>query len=252
MNHQAEASRLEIATPARVLRKLWGAAATVLSILYTIVLAPFAALTAPLNDGHPVSHIGRLWARMILWTCGVRVEITGLDHLQSAGPWIFVSNHQSFFDIFAAIAWLPCEVRFIAKKELMRIPLIGYAMRRANHIVIDRQAGGQSIRRALEVSRMGYSIYVFAEGHRFSDNRVHEFSDGAAWLAIHTKLPCVPVAVSGTSRFMPRGARLVAPGGRMRIAIGEPIATGDLKSADRAGLTRQLEAAVRNTFVTEL
>ena len=118
--------------------------------------------------------------------------------------------------------------------------------------MIDREAGGKAIRRAREVVRHGYSICVFAEGHRFSDNRVHEFSDGAAWLAIMNKLPCVPMAISGTSTMMPRGAKFVVPGRRMRMKFGTPIPTVGLRSADRADLTRRLEAAVRADFTTEV
>jgi 1-acyl-sn-glycerol-3-phosphate acyltransferase len=227
------------------LKLAWGTVATILGVIYTIILAPFSALSAPLFNGHAVTHIGALWSWLIIKTCGVRVEIEGVENVRNASPCIIVSNHQSFFDIFAALAYLPCEPRFIAKRELMKIPLVGYAMRRAHHLIIDRQAGGQAIRRVLEVTQMGYSIVVFAEGHRFSDGRVHEFSEGAAWMAITTKLPIVPMTVSGSALFFPPGAKLVVPGGKMRIVLGKPIETKGLTSRDRRALSRQLEEAVR-------
>jgi len=231
------------------LKLAWGAVATILGVIYTIILAPFAALSAPLFNGHAVTHIGALWSWLIIRTCGIRVEMEGLENVRNTAPCIIVSNHQSFFDIFASLAYLPCEPRFIAKRELMKIPLVGYAMRRAHHLIIDRQAGGQAIRRVLEVTRMGYSIVVFAEGHRYADGRVHEFSEGAAWMAITTKLPIVPMTVSGSGRFFPPGAKVVVPGGRMRIVLGEPIETKGLTSRDRRPLSKRLEDAVRAKLV---
>jgi 1-acyl-sn-glycerol-3-phosphate acyltransferase len=93
---------------------------------------------------------------------------------------------------------------------------------------------------------------VFAEGTRFSDNRVHPFNDGAAWLAIATRQKCVPMAISGTASFFPRGARVVRPGRRMRMAIGTPIDTTHMRGDDRETLTRQLEESVRALFRSEV
>jgi 1-acyl-sn-glycerol-3-phosphate acyltransferase len=238
--------------PMRAFKFVWGVAATLLAVLYTAVLAPCTALAAAFNHGHMVTHITRLWARLIIRTCGVKVEIQGLENLEGLGQYVLVANHKSFFDIFAVAAYMPGEIRFVAKKELLRIPVIGYTLRRSQHIVVDRQRGGQAIRKSLETVRCGYSICVFAEGHRFSDKLVHEFSDGAAWLAIATGLPCVPMAISGTAALFRRGAKIVVPCGRMRMTIGKPIETKGLKSADRIELTRRLEEAVRASFVTEV
>lgn len=235
-----------------VLELLWGAIATGLSVLYTVIFAPPAALVALAGYPHVVSRISRIWARMILRTCGVKAEIDGLEHLAGLDSYVLVSNHQSMFDIFAILGYMPGEVRFVAKQELGKIPFIGYTMRHAGHIMIDRARGGSSIRRALEVARGGYAIVVFGEGHRFSDNRVHPFNDGAAWIGILTRLKCVPMAISGTIFFYPRGAKIVRPGRRMRMTIGEPIDIANLRGADRAALTRRLEDAVRALFRTEV
>ena len=104
-------------------------------------------------------------------------------------------------------------------------------MQRGGHIIIDREAGGKAIRRAIQVIRGGLDVCVFAEGHRFNDNRVHEFNDGAAWLAILSKLPAVPMSISGSGVFFPRGAKIVTPGGTMRMRIGKPIC--DRRDAQR-------------------
>lgn len=238
--------------PTGAFRFAWGVIATALSVLYTAVLATLAVIAAALGSARVVSVLARLWSRLIIRTCGVKVEVEGLDNLAGLDSCVLVANHQSFFDIFATIALIPREVRFVAKKELLKIPLIGYALRHSEHVVIDRQAGGSAIRNALKVMRSGRLMCVFAEGHRFSDNRVHEFNDGAAWLAIAAKVPCVPLTFSGTAAFFPRRAKVVVPGGRMRMTLGKPIAAAGLRSEDRAELTRRLEEAVRASFITEL
>ena len=231
---------------------VWGAAATALAVFYTAVLAPCAALVSVLGYPHLATPISRLWGWLIVHTSGVKVEIEGLEHLAGLNSYVLVSNHQSFFDIFAICAWMPGEPRFVAKQELGKIPVLGLAMRRSGHIMIDREKGGQAIRKALKIAREGFSIVVFAEGTRFSDNRVHPFNDGAAWLAIATRQKCVPMAISGTAGFFPRGARIVRPGRRMRMAIGPAIDTTQLRGADREALTRQLEESVRSLFRTEV
>jgi 1-acyl-sn-glycerol-3-phosphate acyltransferase len=231
---------------------IWGAAATALAVVYTAALAPCAALVSMLGYPHLATPVSRLWGWLIVHTSGVKVEIEGLEHLAGLKSYVLVCNHQSFFDIFAICAWMPGEPRFVAKQELGKIPVLGFAMRRSGHIMIDRAKGGQAIRKALKSAQEGFSIVVFAEGTRFSDNRVHPFNDGAAWLAIATRQKCVPMAISGTAGFFPRGARIVRPGRRMRMAIGPPIDTTELRGADREALTRQLEASVRALFRTEV
>ena len=234
------------------MRWLWGVIATILSLLYTVIFSIPSALASFFDHGHAATPIIRAWSWCIIRTCGIRIEMDGLENLRAAGPCVIVCNHQSLFDILASIMMLPGEVRFVAKKEILKLPILGFILHKSENIVIDREAGGKAIRRARDVVRHGYSICVFAEGHRFSDNRVHEFSDGAAWLAIMNKLPCVPMAISGTSTMMPRGAKFVVPGRRMRMKFGTPIPTAGLRSANRADLTRRLEAAVRADFTTEV
>jgi 1-acyl-sn-glycerol-3-phosphate acyltransferase len=232
--------------------RAWGAAAVLMALLYTAVLAVFAAITAPFWHGKAVSFIAWLWSKLILGTCGIKVELEGLEHLDSLKSFVIVTNHQSVLDIFALFAALPYELRFIAKKELFKIPLIGFAMHRSGHILIDRVAGGQAIRHALKIVRRGNPIVFFAEGHRYADNQVHPFHNGAAWLAILGKLPCIPAAICGSGELFPPGAWTVKPFGRIRIKLCPAIPTADLKPSQRDQLTQQLENAVRAAFIEQL
>jgi 1-acyl-sn-glycerol-3-phosphate acyltransferase len=185
---------------------------------------------------------------LIFHTFGLSAELAGMENLQGLNSFVLVSNHQSIFDIIAVFLLIPREMRFLAKREIKKIPLIGITLEHSHNIVIDRASGGKAIRRAIAAAAHGYSICVFAEGHRFSDNRVHEFNEGAAWLAIATKLPCIPMAIGGTAELMPRGAKYALPRRRIRIVLRKPIATLGLKSADRTELTRRLEAEVHAAF----
>jgi 1-acyl-sn-glycerol-3-phosphate acyltransferase len=253
MGNHVEARRLGSAAPLRILKFVWSAAATFLSVLYTVALAPCAAISAGLGFYKLTSSISRFWARLIIHTCGIKVEIEGLENLRELKSYVLVTNHQSFFDIFAVLAYLPGDTRFVGKKELLQIPVVGYAMVHNGHVIVDRQGGGRSIRRALEAARNNnYPICIFAEGHRHNDGRVHEFEQGAAWLAILSKLPCVPMAISGSGAFFPREAKFAVPGSRMRMTLLPPIPTENMKSGDREMLTQKLEESVRAAFLPEL
>ncbi len=235
-----------------MLGSLWGFAATILAVLYTAVFAPAAALGAAVGKPEVVGVLGRIWARFIVRTCGVKVEIVGVEKIARLKSYVLVANHKSFFDIFAVLAYMPGYTRFVAKKELLKIPFVGYALDHGGHVIIDRQHGGRAIRKALETAKANYPICVFAEGHRYNDSSVHAFNDGAAWLAIMAGLPCVPLSISGSGAFFPREAKFVVPGKTMRMVIGEPIPTENLASADRSALTKRLEEAVKESFVTEV
>jgi 1-acyl-sn-glycerol-3-phosphate acyltransferase len=231
-----------------VLEYVWGMIATILALLYTAILIWPAALASVFADGHFCSPIFRLWAWLIFQTFGFSVEVVGTENLEGIDSFVLVSNHQSLFDIVAILLLIPREVRFLAKREIKKVPLLGFTMERSGNIVIDRASGGKAIRRALAIVDRGYSICVFAEGHRFSDNRVHEFNEGAAWLAIATKLPCIPMAITGTAEVMPRGARLAIPRQRIRIVLRAPIPTAGLRGAARTQLTERLQAEVKTAF----
>jgi 1-acyl-sn-glycerol-3-phosphate acyltransferase len=252
MDDNVDAPQIVVIPKVGILRRAGGVIATVLAVLYTALLAVPVALASLFGNGHFATPVIKLWSWAIYHTCGISVEIEGLENLEGVPAFVLVSNHQSLFDIVAVLHLIPREMRFVAKRELKKIPVIGFALERSENIVIDRERGGKAIRRALEVARHGYSICVFAEGHRFSDNRVHEFNDGAAWLAIATRLPCVPLAISGTAALMPRKAKFVIPGRRIRFALGRPISTEGMRSADRLELTRRLEAEVRAAFRGEV
>ena len=141
------------------------------------------------------------------------MEIEGLENLAGLKSYVLVADRPSFFD--SSHPPLSCRASraSLLKRNCSRCRWSVLAMQRGGHILIDRDAGGQAIRKAIKIIQSGLDVCVFAEGHRYNDNRIHKtFEDGAAWLAILSKLPAVPMSISGSGRFYPRGAIFVTPG----------------------------------------
>ena len=167
--------------------------------------------------------------------------------------YVLVTNHQSFFDTFAIAGFMPGDPRFVAKKELLKIPIVGFAMQRGGHILIDRDSGGKAIRKAIQIIRSGLDVCVYRRGpsvQRWPRARVRRRRGVAR----------DPVKAAGgadvdkraQAASIPRGAIFVTPGLTMRMRIGKPIPTEDMRSSDRTELTQKLEEAVRASFTTEV
>jgi 1-acyl-sn-glycerol-3-phosphate acyltransferase len=165
------------------------------------------------------------WAKAILFVCGVKVEVKGAENIKVDSPQVFMSNHQSYFDIFTLLAALPVSFKFILKQELMKIPLLGWAMKGARYISIDRGDGRKAIismNKAAEKIRNGASVLIFPEGTRSEDGVVGEFKKGGFLLAVKSGCDIVPVAISGSRDIVPKGSRKVNKG-TIRFNIGKPI-----------------------------
>lgn len=187
-----------------------------------------------------------LWAPGLLRGAGVRLLVQGGDDLDWSAPALFVCNHQSMIDIPTAFMALPCDLRFIAKRELAHVPFLGWYMRATGMIFVERGEGAkarQSIRLAGERVRAGASVLAFPEGTRSLDGRIHEFKKGAFVVAIEAQVPIIPVAIEGAQRVLPRGGFRVRPGD-IRVAIGKPIPTRGLRYEDRDPLIAQVRQAL--------
>lgn len=237
------------------LRYLWGLAADIWIFTSTILFALLAiAGTLLLRRGWVADRIGRVWSRAIVRVCGIDLEIQGLQRLTPGQSYILISNHLSNFDIWCTLGFLPLPIRFVAKQELLRLPVFGQALRLSEHIVIDRQhpqAAIERINRAARTAPAGIGILFYAEGTRSRDGKVHAFKKGGVSLALSTGLPIVPVSVSGTRKFLPRGCAVIRPGGRVRIVLDTPIATAGLPFEARDALNEQVRQAVLRHFVEE-
>jgi 1-acyl-sn-glycerol-3-phosphate acyltransferase len=191
-------------------------------------------------------RIPREYGRDLLRVNRVPVRATGLDKLQGLGPCVYASNHESWFDIPALVTTLPGSVRFLAKKELGKVPLFGRAMRLTGHITVDRDnpdAAHAAYAAAAHAIPGGISAVVFAEGTRTRDGKLRPFKKGPFVLAILAQAPVVPVYVEGGYRILRRGSLRPRPG-TMTVHIGEPIATTGLRYDDRDALAARVRAAI--------
>jgi 1-acyl-sn-glycerol-3-phosphate acyltransferase len=138
--------------------------------------------------------------------------------------YVFVSNHQSIYDIPAIFASLPFQLRIIAKDSLARFPVLGWHLRRGGHLFVDRQHPDRDgiLKRWRALVSEGLSLIIFAEGTRSPDGRVARFKAGSFLLAIEAGLPVVPVAVVGTRAVMPKG-RLRTEPGAVTLVVHDPI-----------------------------
>jgi 1-acyl-sn-glycerol-3-phosphate acyltransferase len=168
------------------MNKLVRTAATYVTVLFlTTLLGPVAGLVS-VWDTRWADPILRIWARAILAAAGVQLEVRGLENVPSR-TCVVVSNHQSHFDALAILTALRRHVRFVAKRELFRIPIFGLALRATGNIEVNRTGGDkdrEQLRRAVAAVRERVTLLFFAEGTRSPDGALRPFKKGAMLLAL--------------------------------------------------------------------
>jgi 1-acyl-sn-glycerol-3-phosphate acyltransferase len=221
---------------------------TPLLILSTIVMY-LISLAVSLVDrsGNSAHRVARLWGKMLLAVSFIRVSASGVEKLDPNGTYVFVANHASLMDIPAVLSRLPQQFRFLAKKSLYRIPFLGWHLRWAGHLPVDRSNARNSLKSMNEAGRIiaerRVCMLLFPEGGR-SPHGLREFREGAAYIAIKAGVPVVPIAIVGMRELLPMGSMHIRSG-KVKLLVGNPISTADLKSSDRAQLTARLHDEVR-------
>ncbi|MDI6726188.1 MAG: lysophospholipid acyltransferase family protein [Smithellaceae bacterium] len=213
-----------------------GVAFTAYICLVVITLSLF-------SGGADRAHkVARIWAKILLLISSTRVTVIGGHNVLSKQPQVFMCNHQSDFDILVAMAHIPGQFRWLAKKELFRIPIFGPAMRGVGYIEIDRQdhqKAMKSLDEAAEKIRDGKSVMTFPEGTRSRDGQVKPFKPGTFYLAIKSGAPIVPVTIVGTAEIMPRRSLKVRPG-RVTLIIDPPIDVSEYTIETRDQLIKRV------------
>jgi 1-acyl-sn-glycerol-3-phosphate acyltransferase len=230
-----------------VIRTLWFYAVLVASSVVHAFAAIVAALLGVRHRPGGVYDWSTVdWARQILWGAGTPVHVEGLERVPRDTPVVYASNHSSVFDIWVLAAVLPGSVRFVAKQELRRVPLIGRAMVRAGHVLIDRAVKSRALEAYAAAAgqiRRGVSAVVFPEGTRSRDGRLLPFKNAPFALAIVAQVPVVPVYVHQTFEILARGAWRLRPR-PIRVLVGEPIPTTGLGPDDRQRLRDRVHAEI--------
>lgn len=223
---------------------IWVVFATLVCGIVVIVLSFF------LRSGNFMHKIARFWGKSILVVSRIKVSVKGLSNIDPSSPYIYMPNHQSNFDIPVLLGHLTVQFRWLAKKELFKIPIFGHAMRNVGYISIDRsdrQSAFESLKVAAEKIKSGVSVLIFPEGTRSRDGKIRPFKKGGFVMAIDSGVPIVPVVITGTRSIMPKGRFRVYPG-HVSMVIHKPIETSIYTPETKDGLMEKVRRVICDNF----
>lgn len=221
--------RLLVDVPRTLLTVVAGVATTIVSVVLVVVVSSF-------NDTSPfIERVIRFWSRVWLVASGTRLLVEGGEKVDPDRSYVVVANHLSTLDIMACLLAIPVPIRFLAKKELFRIPVLAQGMRVVGIIEVDRQARAavhaEVNRQAQDLIAKGRSLIIYAEGTRPRDGVMRQFKKGAFTMAVSAQLPVLPVSIYGSYQAWRPGTLLVR-GGSIRIVIDDPEETTGLTGND--------------------
>jgi len=223
---------------------LWAFIATLILCIPVII----AALLS--RTGNLAFSLSKIWAYIMLAVSFVRAEIKNKARIIKGQSYVIISNHQSQYDILALVTTLGIQFRWIGKKEVLKIPIFGYALYASRNIFIDRSntaSAIESINKGMDRLPKGASVMVFAEGTRSADGQIQEFKKGGFMVAILRKIPILPVTVNGSLRVLPKGSLVVKPG-KIQVVIGDPIDTSGYTTAIVQELIDKTRQAIMANF----
>ncbi|XP_023731402.1 1-acyl-sn-glycerol-3-phosphate acyltransferase BAT2, chloroplastic [Lactuca sativa] len=199
--------------------------------LFLFVLMVISHPFVVLRDGYQRNFhhlIAKIWACMSVYPF-FKVKIQGLENLPPKNsPAVYVSNHQSFLDIYALLT-LGRNLKFISKTAIFLFPVVGWAMFLMGLIPLkrmDSRSQLQTLKRCMELVKNGGSVFFFPEGTRSKDGRLGTFKKGAFSIAAKTGVPVVPITLVGTGKIMPAGMETILNPGSVKIII-HPSVQGD-------------------------
>jgi 1-acyl-sn-glycerol-3-phosphate acyltransferase len=234
----------------RFLRSLWIWAASVALILLWVPLLAAVWLgerdPRKLRTGRWFRRLGRAVAKVNPW----RIHISGVQRVDPDRVYVIVSNHQSLADI-PVISHLLVDAKWLAKAELFRLPAMGWMLRMAGDIPVDRRDRRSTARALLECGRclrQRCSVVFFPEGTRSPDGNLRQFADGPFQLAIREQVAVLPLVVNGSGAALPRNSWIFGPTQDIYLHVLEPVRTDNLQVKD----TRDLQMRVRELIASEL
>jgi len=198
-------------------------------------------------------RISRLWARLLVLLSGAQLKVEGIEKLRTLPTAVFVSNHTSYMDTPVIFSTIPRQFRILAKKELWRIPFIGWYLERSGQISIDTanpNASLVSLGVGVKALRSGMPLFVFPEGGRTPNGQLQSFLPGAAYLAIRAQVPVVPIALIGVYDLLPIHTRHFYPG-KVILRVGDPISTIGLTVRQLDSLNERLHEAIAKLLEVE-
>lgn len=218
-----------------------------LIVLAVLVIGPpYLLLSLFDRGGVRLYFVQPLFMNLCRFFIGMKLRVAGRENIPREGSFIVMPNHRSYWDIAAVLLGIrPSQVRFVAKKQLGNLPIFGWAMRRAGHIMIDRDNRESAVRTLKEVARRfsgAFSIVIFPEGTRSPGRWLQRFKRGGFRLAQDLDLPILPASISHSQEIMDRHSMNLRPG-TVAIRFHPPVRPGDYPDVD--ALAAAVEARVR-------
>jgi len=207
------------------------------------------------RDANFGNLIGRLWSWLNLKVVMTRVDLIGKEKIDRDRSYIVMLNHQSHFDVWALIAYMPLQLRWVMKKELRHIPIFGYGCSQLGMIYIDRR-DSEKARKSLEAAKKkitdsGVSVVFFPEGTRSCDGNLLEFKKGGFVMALATNTPILPVTVNGSRYALPKGRPFSMKPGRIELIIHDPIEVEGMTYEDRNELMAKIKGIISSKMDME-
>jgi len=199
------------------------------------------------GTGRAYHRVASAWSSISLGMAGVAVKVSGLENIPKSTPAIYMSNHQSNFDILALYQAIPGKFSWIAKEELFSYPVFGQSMKRAGYIPLNRSDGRKSLKSMIAAAariNQGDSVVIFPEGTRSEDGKLIPFKQGGFLLAEKAKVPVVPVSISGSGDINPAKKFRLKPG-TIHIKFAEPISETAQVGRKRTDMMDQVRAAIQ-------
>ena len=194
--------------------------------IHCVIIAILTILVSPVDRRGKITHyLSKLFGGGILFIAGVKVTVEGKELLNKNENYIFISNHQSFFDIPILMKAIPNNVRFIYKDSLTKIPILGWGMYLGGYIPINRENvrdAMKSLKKAAEKIANGISVTIFPEGTRSEDGKPGEFKRGMFVMADEAKVPLVPTTILGSINILPRN-KFQIKSGTVKVIFDKPV-----------------------------
>jgi len=214
-------------------------------IVLTFLTALITIICFPCKRARWLHKVQSLWSRCCCWVMLLPVSVDGEENVDKHQSYVFVSNHQSMYDVFVIYGWLPQIFKWLMKQELRKVPFVGTACKAAGHIFVDRKnvrSGLHSLREAEKVLQGGVSTVIFPEGTRSETGEVGPFKRGAFQVAIHLGLPIIPISLSGLHELMPKGQWYISRR-PLHMHIGKPIYLKDYEE-EKEGMEAVRQAVI--------
>ena len=215
-------------------------------VLSTVILGALAVLLTLLTNPRLAGQVAAVtWARLNAFVTPMPVTVLGRENIDLKQSYVIVANHQSLFDIFVVYGWLDIDFRWVIKKELRKVPVLGYCCEVLEHVFVDRtntEAAVASLNAAKERLVDGTSILFFPEGTRSKTGDLLPFKKGAFRMGQDLQLPILPVSIVGTRKVLPSGTTTLYPG-RAKLVIHPPISTDGATLLSLSKQSRKLIAS---------